>query len=165
MSCRNRKKRTSWIGVSTLKGGKKFLREHQRHCRRFPKVRLKNRLGLARWLTDPRHPLTARVTVNRVWQSLFGRGLVKTAEDLGSQGSRPLYPAILDSLALQLLETKWDLKRLIRSIVLSKTYCQRSMADDKTLADDPDNEWLARGSRFRLPAEMIRDNALAAAGL
>lgn len=131
----------------------------------FPEGAPKNRLGLARWLTDPRHPLTARVTVNRVWQSLFGRGLVKTAEDFGSQGSRPLYPAILDSLALQLLETKWDLKRLIRSIVLSKTYCQRSMADDKTLADDPDNEWLARGSRFRLPAEMIRDNALAAAGL
>ena len=131
----------------------------------FPEDAPRNRLGLAKWLTDPRHPLTARVTVNRVWQSLFGRGLVKTAEDFGSQGSRPLYPAVLDSLAVQLIESDWDMKRLVRSIVLSKTYRQRSMADEKTMADDPDNEWLARGPRFRLPAEMIRDNALAAAGL
>jgi len=131
----------------------------------FPADAPKNRLGLATWLTDPRHPLTARVTVNRVWQSLFGRGLVKTAEDFGSQGSRPLYPEVLDSLALQLIESDWNMKQLVRSIVLSRTYRQRSMADDKTVADDPDNEWLARGPRFRLPAEMIRDNALAAAGL
>ena len=131
----------------------------------FPENSPKNRLGLATWLTDPGHPLTARVTVNRVWQSLFGRGLVKTAEDFGSQGSRPLYPEVLDSLALQLIESNWDMKRLVRSIVLSKTYRQRSIADDRTMADDPDNEWLARGPRFRLPAEMIRDNALAAAGL
>lgn len=131
----------------------------------FPENVPKNRLGLATWLIDPRHPLTARVTVNRVWQSLFGRGLVKTSEDFGSQGSRPLYPAVLDSLSLQLIESDWDMKRLVRAIVLSKTYRQRSMADDKTMADDPDNEWLARGPRFRLPAEMIRDNALAAAGL
>ena len=131
----------------------------------FPENAPKNRLGLAKWLTDPRHPLTARVTVNRVWQSLFGRGLVKTAEDFGSQGSRPLYPEVLDSLALHLIESDWDMKRLVRSIVLSETYRQRSMADEKTMADDPDNEWLARGPRFRLPAEMIRDNALAAAGL
>jgi len=103
--------------------------------------------------------------MNRVWQSLFGRGLVKTAEDFGSQGSRPLYSAVLDALALQLIESNWDMKRLVRSMVLSKTYRQRSMADDRTMADDPDNEWLARGPRFRLSAEMIRDNALAAAGL
>ncbi len=131
----------------------------------FPEDAPRNRLGLARWLTDPRHPLTARVTVNRVWQSLFGRGLVKTAEDFGSQGSRPLYPKVLDSLALELIETHWNMKQLVRSIVLTKTYRQRSLADSKTMADDPDNEWLARGPRFRLPAEMIRDNALAAAGL
>ncbi len=131
----------------------------------FPEDVPKNRLGLAKWLTDPQHPLTSRVTVNRVWQSLFGRGLVKTAEDFGSQGSRPLYPAVLDSLALQLIESNWNMKRLVRSIVLSQTYRQRSMADDKTMADDPDNEWLARGPRFRLSAEMIRDNALTAAGL
>ncbi|HQX54046.1 MAG TPA: DUF1549 domain-containing protein, partial [Planctomycetaceae bacterium] len=126
----------------------------------FPEDAPRNRLCLARWLTDPRHPLTARVTVNRVWQSLFGRGLVKTAEDFGSQGSRPLYPEVLDSLALQLIETNWNMKQLVRSIVLTKTYRQRSLADSKTMADDPDNEWLARGPRFRLPAEMIRDNAL-----
>ncbi len=131
----------------------------------FPENAPRNRLGLAKWLTDPAHPLTARVTVNRVWQSFFGSGLVKTAEDFGNQGSRPLYPDVLNSLALQLIESNWDMKGLVRSIVLSKTYRQSSMADSKTMADDPSNEWLARGPRFRLPAEMIRDNALAAAGL
>jgi len=131
----------------------------------FPEGAPKNRLGLAQWVTDPRHPLTARVTVNRVWQSLFGRGLVKTAEDFGSQGARPLYPEVLDTLAAQLIASGWDMKQLVRSIVLSETYRQNSMADAKTMSDDPDNEWLARGSRFRLPAEMIRDNALVAAGL
>jgi len=125
----------------------------------------RNRLGLANWLTDPAHPLTARVAVNRVWQSLFGSGLVKTSEDFVSQGSRPLYPDVLDSLALQLIDSNWNMKRLVRSIVLSNTYRQGSMADAKTMEDDPGNEWLARGPRFRLSAEMIRDNALAAAGL
>lgn len=131
----------------------------------FPADAPKNRLGLAKWLTDPQHPLTARVTVNRVWQSIFGRGLVKTSEDFGSQGTRPLYPDVLDSLALQLIESGWDMKQLVRTIVLTKTYRQRSIADEKTMQDDPDNDWLARGPRFRLSAEMIRDNALAAAGL
>lgn len=131
----------------------------------FPANAPKNRLGLAQWLTDPQHPLTARVTVNRVWQSIFGRGLVKTSEDFGSQGSRPLYPEVLDFLALHLIESDWNLKQLVRSIVLSKTYRQHSIADQKTMADDPENDWLARGPRFRLSAEMIRDNALAAAGL
>lgn len=124
-----------------------------------------NRLGLAQWITDPRHPLTARVTVNRVWQSLFGRGLVRTAEDFGSQGARPLYPEVLDTLALQLIRSGWDMKQLVRTIVLTETYRQRSSADLQTLTDDPDNEWLARAPRFRLSAEMIRDNALLAAGL
>lgn len=131
----------------------------------FPEGEPRNRLGLARWLTAPDHPLTARVTVNRVWQSLFGRGLVKTSEDFGSQGSRPLYPEILDGLSRQFIENGWNLKRLIKSIVMSRTYRQQSIADAKTMADDPDNEWLARGPRYRLSAEMIRDNALAAAGL
>ncbi len=131
----------------------------------FPEGAPKNRLGLAQWVKDPRHPLTARVTVNRVWQSLFGRGLVKTAEDFGSQGARPFYPEVLDTLAAQLIASGWDMKQLVRAIVLSETYRQNSMADAKTMSDDPDNEWLARGSRFRLPAEMIRDNALVAAGL
>ncbi|MDB6173086.1 MAG: Planctomycete cytochrome [Chthoniobacteraceae bacterium] len=131
----------------------------------FPDGAPKNRLGLAQWLTDRRHPLTARVTVNRFWQGIFGRGLVKTAEDFGSQGARPLYPELLDWLALHFIESGWDTKGLIKTIVMSRTYRQRSIADGKTMADDPDNEWLARGPRFRLSAEMIRDNALAAAGL
>lgn len=131
----------------------------------FPEGAPNNRLGLAQWLTDPRHPLMARVTVNRVWQSLFGRGLVKTAEDFGSQGTRPTYPEVLDVLAGQLIRSGWDMKLMMKSIVLSETYRQHSLADSKTMTDDPDNEWLARGPRFRLPAEMIRDNALVAAGL
>jgi hypothetical protein len=131
----------------------------------FPPDAPCNRLGLAQWLTDRKHPLTTRVTVNRFWQSLFGRGLVKTSEDFGSQGSRPEYPELLDWLALKFTDSGWDTKALLKTIVMSQTYRQRSFADEKTMADDPDNAWLARGPRLRLPAEMIRDNALAAAGL
>lgn len=125
----------------------------------------KNRLEMAQWLTDRRHPLTARVTVNRFWQSLFGVGLVKTAEDFGSQGSPPVYPEVLDWLSLHFIESGWNTKDLLRSIVMSQTYRQRSIADAKTMEDDPENLWLARGPRFRLSAEMIRDNVLASAGL
>lgn len=131
----------------------------------WPEGAPKNRLGVAKWLTDPKHPLTARVMVNRVWQSLFGRGLVKTAEDFGSQGSRPLYPEVLDYLAYHFITHGWDLKDLVKTIVTSETYQQKSVGDPTLMADDPDNEWLARGPRFRLPAEMIRDNALAVSGL
>ena len=131
----------------------------------FPKDAPKNRLGLAQWLIAPEHPLTSRVLVNRFWQSIFGRGLVKTSEDFGSQGTRPVYPEVLDWLALRFIQSGWDTKALMKSIVTSKTYRQRSIADAKTMTDDPDNEILARGPRFRLSAEMIRDNALAAAGL
>jgi len=131
----------------------------------FPKGAPKNRLGYAQWLTAPEHPLMARVTVNRLWQSLFGRGLVKTSEDFGSQGERPLYPELLDYLAMKFILSGWDVKALVKEIVTSQVYRQNSFADAKTMADDPDNQWLARGPRSRLPAEMIRDNALAAAGL
>lgn len=124
-----------------------------------------NRLGLARWLTDPSHPLSARVAVNRIWQGLFGRGLVKTSEDFGSQGSQPVYPEVLDWLAVRFVQSGWDTKQLVKTIVMSKTYRQRSWAKEALMADDPDNDLLARGARFRLPAEMIRDNALAASGL
>lgn len=131
----------------------------------FPKGAPKNRLGYSQWLTAPEHPLMARVTVNRLWQSLFGRGLVKTTEDFGSQGERPLYPELLDYLAMKFIKSGWDVKALMKEIVTSQVYRQNSFADAKTMADDPENQWLARGPRFRLPAEMIRDNALAAAGL
>ncbi|MDZ4689248.1 MAG: DUF1553 domain-containing protein, partial [Planctomycetaceae bacterium] len=131
----------------------------------FPENQPKNRLGLARWLTDPRHPLLARVTVNRFWQGCFGRGLVKTAEDFGSQSERPEYPELLDWLAGEFIRNGWDAKGLLKAIVMSHTYRQRSFGDPKVMSDDPDNVWLARGPRHRLPAEMIRDNVLAASGL
>ncbi|MBU6175349.1 MAG: DUF1553 domain-containing protein, partial [Planctomycetes bacterium] len=131
----------------------------------FPEDLPRNRLGLARWTVAKDHPLTARVTVNRVWQSIFGRGLVKTSEDFGSQGSRPLYPQVLDALAVRFIESGWNMKDLVKTILMSDTYQQRSVSDRSNMEDDPDNELLARGPRFRLPAEMIRDNALAASGL
>jgi Protein of unknown function (DUF1553)/Concanavalin A-like lectin/glucanases superfamily len=131
----------------------------------LPENAAKNRLGLAEWLFDPQHPLTARVTVNRVWQSIFGRGLVKTSEDFGSQGERPMYPEVLDSLAAGFIASDWDMKQLVKTIVMTETYRQRSIADKATMENDPENQWLARGPRYRLPAEMIRDNSLVAAGL
>ena len=131
----------------------------------FPAGQPRNRLGLARWLTDPRHPLMARVTVNRFWQATFGRGLVKTAEDFGTQGERPEYPALLDWLAGEFVRSGWDVKALLKTIVTSRTYRQRSFASPENAADDPENIRLARGPSHRLPAEMIRDQALAASGL
>ena len=131
----------------------------------FPPDQPRNRLGLARWLTDPRHPLLARVTANRFWQALFGRGLVATAEDFGSQGDRPTHPELLDWLAGEFIRLGWDVKALLKTLVLSQTYRQRSFADGPVMADDPSNTWLARGPRHRLPAEMIRDHALAVSGL
>ena len=124
-----------------------------------------NRLGLAQWLVNPNHPLTARVAVNRIWQQLYGTGLVKTSENFGIQGSRPSHPALLDWLALEFVDSGWNIKMLQKRIVLSATFRQSSSADPQNYADDPENYWLSRGPRFRLTAETIRDQALAASGL
>ncbi|MEE2641628.1 MAG: DUF1553 domain-containing protein [Planctomycetota bacterium] len=124
-----------------------------------------NRLGLARWIVDPENPLTARVTVNRYWQMLFGRGLVETAEDFGTQGLAPSHPELLDHLATDFVESGWNIKLTLKSIVMSATYRQSSAASPEKIARDPRNELLSRGSRFRLMGEFIRDGALASAGL
>jgi hypothetical protein len=124
-----------------------------------------DRLALARWLTAPDHPLTARVTVNRLWQSLFGTGLVKTAEDFGLQGSWPANPDLLDWLAVEFVESGWDVKHMLRLMVTSDAYRQSSASSPELFGRDPDNQLLARGPRFRMPAEFIRDLALAAGGM
>jgi hypothetical protein len=124
-----------------------------------------NRLALAKWLVDPSHPLTARVTVNRYWQMYFGYGLVKTSEDFGSQGEPPVNQDLLDWLATEFIRTGWDVKAMQRLIVTSATYRQSSKVTPELHDRDPENRLLARGPRFRLPAEMVRDNALAVSGL
>lgn len=132
----------------------------------FPAELPRNRLGYARWLLDPSHPLTSRVVVNRVWQLFFDHGIVLTSEDLGTQGQAPSHPELLDWLATHFMDTGWDLKRLCREIVLSSTYRQSAQpANLKLLKDDPENRLLARGPRQRLAAEQVRDLALAACGL
>jgi len=131
----------------------------------FPKGLPANRLGLARWLTSPGHPLTARVVVNRTWAQLFGRGLVATPADFGSQGRLPTHPALLDWLATHFVASGWDLKALQKRLVLSATYRQSSIADAAARERDPANEWLSRGPAYRLSAEQVRDAALAASGL
>jgi hypothetical protein len=131
----------------------------------LPRGAPNNRLGLARWLVDPANPLTARVAVNRVWQMFFGTGLVKTAEDFGVQGEAPSHPELLDWLATEFVRTGWDVKALHRLIVTSATYRQSSRLTPRLRERDPDNRLLARGPRHRLPAFVLRDQALALSGL
>ena len=131
----------------------------------FPAGQAVNRLGLARWLTEPNHPLTARVQVNRVWQHFFGRGLVSTAENFGSQGEIPSHPELLDWLSRDFITHQWDLKRLCRQIVLSASYRQDSRVSTALRQKDPANILLARGPSKRLSGEDLRDQALAVSGL
>lgn len=131
----------------------------------FPEGAPNDRLGLAHWVTDPNHPLTARVAVNRFWGNFFSAALVRTPENFGSQGELPTHPELLDWLARDFIDNGWDVKRLCKMIVLSATYRQDSRTSDEKLEADPTNRWLARGPAHRLSAEQIRDLVLAASGL
>jgi len=125
----------------------------------------RDRLGLAEWMFDPKNPLTARVYVNRMWAEHFGVGLVQTVEDFGTQGSNPTHPQLLDWMAAEFIRSGWDIKHMHKLIVMSATYRQDSTISHEALEKDPKNFYLARGPRYRLPAEMIRDDALMASGL
>jgi hypothetical protein len=147
------------------KPGEKVLPGVPEYLAPLPKDIASNRLGFARWLVSADNPLTARVIVNRYWQMLFGAGLVRTPEDFGVQGEPPTHPELLDWLAAEFVRTGWDLKKLLRSMVMSSTYRQASRVSPEMRNGDPDNRLLARGPRFRLPSQIIRDQALFVSGL
>ncbi len=131
----------------------------------FPDSLERNRLGLAKWITSEKNPLTARVAVNRYWKNIFGTGIVRTVEDFGNQGELPSHPALLDWLAIQFMKSGWDVKALHKIMVMSNTYRQSSKAGEEQLTRDKSNRLLARGPSGRLTGEMLRNNALAASGL
>jgi hypothetical protein len=131
----------------------------------FPGDYPRNRLGLAKWLFNEKNPLTARVFVNRVWQEFFGRGIVKSAADFGMQGDLPTHPELLDWLATDFSQHGWDIKRLVKQLVLSATYCQSAVATKQKQVSDPENVWLSRAPRIRMNAETVRDMVLASSGL
>jgi hypothetical protein len=126
---------------------------------------LPDRLALADWLIDAENPLTARVLVNRYWETIFGRGIVVTSEEFGSQGELPTHPKLLDWLAVELVENDWNVRHLLKTLVMSSTYQQSALLDPDRIALDPDNRWLSRAPRVRLSAEMVRDQALFVSGL
>ncbi|HTG45538.1 MAG TPA: DUF1553 domain-containing protein, partial [Verrucomicrobiae bacterium] len=125
----------------------------------------RNRLGLAQWLFDPENPLTARVAANRLWQQMFGRGIVATSDNFGSQGELPTHPELLDWLARDLRQSGWNVKSFLKQIALSATYRQSSQPSSEALASDAENKLLSHMPAYRLTAEMLRDNALASSGL
>ncbi|MBD3672181.1 MAG: DUF1553 domain-containing protein [Planctomycetaceae bacterium] len=148
-----------------LDPGAKVTTETPESLHPAPKNLPKNRLGLAQWLVDPQNPLVRRVVVNRWWAEIFGEGIVRTPEDFGSQGDAPTHPQLLDWLAVEFLDSGWSMKHVIKAIVMSATYQQSSEVPPELLEADPYNKLLARGPRFRLSAETIRDNALQISGL
>ncbi len=152
-------------GGSYLSPGEQVTPDVPRVLPPLPPDAPRNRLGLARWLVSERNPLTARVFVNRVWEQLFGHGLVKTTEDFGARGEAPVNQDLLDYLAVRFMQDGWSVKSLLFTIVTSAAYRQDSTMTEEVWEKDPDNRLLARGPRFRLPAEHIRDQALAASGL
>ncbi|MFQ5731633.1 MAG: DUF1553 domain-containing protein [Planctomycetaceae bacterium] len=147
------------------KKGERVRRETPKALPAFPKNKPKNRLGLAHWLMRPDHPLTARVTVNRYWAQLFGRGIVETTGDFGHLGRYPTHPQLLDWLAVEFVKSGWDTKHIMKQMVMSAAYRQSSVNDGRYAKDDPENKLLWRSPRFRLPAEEIRDSSLRIAGM
>jgi len=145
--------------------GEKVGARCAREPRRAAARRAEDRLALARWLTDPQNPLMARVTVNRFWKNIMGTGIVKTVNDFGSQGEWPKHPELLDWMAREFIDSGWDVKHLVRLIVTSSAYRQSAKVTPELLERDPENRLLARGPRFRLGAEEVRDAALAMSGL
>ncbi|WP_373400286.1 DUF1553 domain-containing protein [Algoriphagus halophilus] len=145
--------------------GEKVLPSTPENVLPFPEDYPQNRLGLAKWIINPDNPLPSRVIINRYWQMIFGTGIVKTSGDFGIQGDLPTHPELLDWLAYEFMDSGWDLRSMLKLMVMSAAYQQSSFADPEKYEADPENKYYARSSSYRLPAEFIRDNALASSGI